>query len=155
MISMGYIALHKIVMFFHNLSGYQMNWGSTFLFRLWTVENGIVGETCMNQNTTHDELWCDSVNIPDCVDRTIKCSDPPLSPPAYSNPDTELTWYKPPDNRLNQMPEPLNNENGTRIEYKCPGRRYFFDYPYNASLSYYYTENINYINATCTKEGCV
>ena len=88
--------------------------------------------------------------LPDCADRSIKCSSPP-----YPGGETELTWYKPPDTRLETKPEPLDNENGTRIEYQCTGRRYFFDYPFNETLSYYYTTNINYINVTCTKEGWV
>ena len=122
--------------------------------RMWTVENGIDGETCTNQNTTNGELWCGSdLNIPDCVDRTIKCTSPPLAPPGFSDPDTSLTWYKPPDTKLDAMPQPLNNENGTRIEYRCPGRRYYFHYSYNNSLSYYYTTNIDSINVTCTIDG--
>ena len=123
------------------------------LYSKWTVENGIDGETCENKNTntTHPELWCDTVMLPDCADRSIKCS----SPPYPGGDETELTWYKPPDTRLETKPEPLDNENGTRIEYECTGRRYFFDYPFNETLSYYYTTNINYINVTCTKEGWV
>ena len=87
--------------------------------------------------------------IPDCVDRTIKCSNPPL---IDDGGETELTWYKPPTNKLTKMPD-LNNEKGTKIDYRCKSRRYFFDYPNPQGLSFYYTENVDSIDVTCTKEG--
>ena len=119
--------------------------------RLWAVQNGIDGETCANKNTNSSiaELWCEKVLIPDCVDRTIKCSSPPI---IDDGGETKLSWYKPPDTKLDGMPS-LNNENGTRIDYQCTSRRYFFDYAYDTDVSFYYTQNIDSINVTCTKDG--
>ena len=65
-----------------------------------------------------------------------------------------MTWYKPPTTKLQAMPVP-NNENGTKIEYRCKSRRHFFNYPYPQGQSFYYTENIDSIDVMCTKEGYV
>ena len=49
------------------------------LYSLWTVEGGINGETCVDSETREgDVLWCDRVLIPDCEDRTIACTEPPM-----------------------------------------------------------------------------
>ena len=45
----------------------------------WTVEGGLNGETCSDSETREGGvLWCDNVIIPDCEDRTINCTDPPM-----------------------------------------------------------------------------
>ena len=121
------------------------------LYSLWTVENGIYGETCENKNTnsSSQELWCRHADIPDCVDRTIKCSSPPV---VYDGDETKLTWYKPPENKLNEMPE-MNNEYGTKIDYQCTSRRHSFDYAVPEGLSFYYTQNVDSMSVTCTKDG--
>ena len=55
---------------------------------MWEVENGWPGETCTSShpNKTTDSsagLWCVFPVIPDCVDRTIYCTNPPK--PAKAN----------------------------------------------------------------------
>ena len=110
-------------------------------FRKWSVENGILGETCTNWNHNSSELMCTSVTIPDCVDRTILCSEPPI-------PDRSVMNFtsKPNLNSSKQF--------GTMIEYSCPDRSHFFDYPVGENfVSYYYTKNINAINVTCNHDG--
>ena len=49
------------------------------LSRVWTVEGGQYGLTCNQTDYTTDgpELYCKSVTIPNCVDRTVYCSYPP------------------------------------------------------------------------------
>ena len=42
------------------------------------MTGGIDGETCANKKSDNDELWCEDVIIPECVDRAIVCSEPPL-----------------------------------------------------------------------------
>ena len=52
----------------------------------WTVEGGVNGETCSDSETRNGGvlvngrpvLWCDNVIIPDCEDRTINCTAPPM-----------------------------------------------------------------------------
>ena len=41
------------------------------------VTNGVDGETCSDFMQGDSELWCTFAQIPDCVDRTINCTDPP------------------------------------------------------------------------------
>jgi hypothetical protein len=42
----------------------------------------------------------------------------------------------------------------TSIEYTCPERNFYFDYPVGSNfVSYYYTNNINDINVTCNHDG--
>ena len=43
------------------------------------------GETCIDFKNDDSELWCKTVRIPDCVDRTILCSDPPSLTEAHTN----------------------------------------------------------------------
>ena len=39
------------------------------------------------------------------------------------------------------------------IEYTCPDKMFYFDYPVGDKfISYYYTVNINAINVTCNKD---
>ena len=39
------------------------------------------------------------------------------------------------------------------IEYSCPDKMFYFDYPVGDKfISYYYTVNINAINVTCNKD---
>lgn len=84
---------------------------------------------------------CSSVTIPDCADRTILCSEPPIPERSVMN-----FTMKPNQNS--------NKEYGTKIEYWCPDRMHFFDYPVGENfVSYYYTKNINMITVTCNKDG--
>ena len=83
------------------------------------------------------------------MDRTIKCSSPPV---VYDGYETKLTWYKPPENKLNEMPQ-MNNEYGTKIDYQCTSRRHSFDYAVPEGLSFYYTQNVDSMSVTCTKDG--
>ena len=49
------------------------------VLRKWTTEGGINGETCADSETRDGGvLWCDNVIIPDCEDRTINCTAPPI-----------------------------------------------------------------------------
>ena len=47
------------------------------IIRKWSVTNGMDGETCSDFKSNDTELWCQFAAVPDCVDRTIVCSDPP------------------------------------------------------------------------------
>jgi len=84
---------------------------------------------------------CSTVYIPDCADRTIFCSEPPFPERSVMN----FTIKTNPNS---------NREYGTKIEYSCPERLHFFDYPVGDNfISYYYTKNINAINVTCNQDG--
>jgi hypothetical protein len=58
---------------------------------------------------------------------------------------------------ISNQPNPNSNrEFMTSLQYTCPQRLHYFDFPVgNNFVSYYYTKNINSINVTCTKEGYV
>lgn len=123
---------------------YSTNINTTILTcndqKFWTVENGINGETCADKKFDDDELWCEDVIIPDCVDRAILCSVPPT--PARAN----IVF----DNR----PDPNRFEYKTEINYKCPDRNHYFDYPVPDNFkSFHYTDNVNEINVICNKNG--
>lgn len=79
-------------------------------FSKWTVENGLDGETCINWNhNTSDVLMCSGVKIPDCVDRTVFCTAPPV-------PDLARISY---DSSMFNISSFV--EFGSKIEYSCPG----------------------------------
>ena len=84
---------------------------------------------------------CPFVIIPDCVDRTILCSEPPIPERSVMN--------------FTSKPNPNSNrEYGTTIEYFCPDRLHFFDYPVDDNfVSYFYTKNINSIVVSCNQDG--
>jgi hypothetical protein len=84
--------------------------------RKWTVVNGVDGETCSDWKTGDSELWCDFVKIPSCADRRIYCSDPPT--PEKAN--IAVTNKPNADN---------NRQYQTTIEYSCPDRNFYFNYP--------------------------
>ena len=116
----------------------DINYQSTHCHNsVWTVEGGINGETCSDYKSDDNELWCSYVLIPGCVDRTVKCSPPP-------NPAKAKITIK-------DRPNPnANDEMGTSIEYYCPDRLHYFDYPFDEPfVSFYYTTNINYVNVSC------
>ena len=103
--------------------------------------NGVNGETCTDWKTNDTELWCTNLQIPDCVDRRIYCTDPPRPERA-----TISVVVKP--NSFN------DREYKTEIQYSCPEHMHFFDYPVGDSfVSYYYTTNIRSINVTCNQDG--
>ena len=107
-------------------------------YKYWTVQNGINGETCANKNSNSNELWCEDVFIPECVDRSILCTTPPIPKRA------EMI--------ISERPNIKTYEYKTEIHYKCQ-ERYHFDYPVpNDFISFYYTENINEINVRCTED---
>ena len=58
-------------------------------FKFWKVTNGIYGETCANKKSDNDELWCEDVIIPKCVDRSILCPPPPMPNRAEITPAME------------------------------------------------------------------
>ena len=123
---------------------YSTNINTTTLtcneYTYWTVENGINGETCADKEPNDDELWCEYVDIPSCVDRAILCSTPPM--PARATID------------FINRPDPDRYEFKTEIHYKCPGRNYYFDYDVPEDfVSFSYTDNINAISVTCTEDG--
>ena len=65
-------------------------------YGVWNVENGVNGETCVDYKSGDNELWCKTVRIPDCADRTIYCTDPPSLSVATTNIITRPgTTYKP------------------------------------------------------------
>jgi hypothetical protein len=60
----------------------------TNYFSVWIVSGGMYGLTCpepvnyiQNGNGT---ILCKNLSIPDCVDRTVYCTNPPDSVPAES-----------------------------------------------------------------------
>ena len=113
----------------------------TLYSRVWSVTGGIDGETCTDWKDGDDELWCSYVLIPACVDRTIRCDPPPS--PAKAN----INFVTEPN------PEDLS-EYGTSIEFECPDRLHYFDYPVDQPfISFYYTTNINYVNVSCNQDG--
>ena len=70
---------------------YQIN--CVNCYSKWTVEGGIQGETCSDSETASrsgnsqtletgekGNLWCENVIIPDCEDRTVNCTAPPMPP---------------------------------------------------------------------------
>ena len=105
------------------------------------VTNGVIGETCTNFYPNTTQLWCTYATIPDCVDRTINCTMPPL---------TEAALIEVFDNT-----DPNNiREYQTSLQYSCTEKQHYFDYPVgNTFKSYYYTTNINSINVTCNQDG--
>ena len=114
---------------------------SFLLIRTWTVEGGLDGETCGDFRYDDDELWCSYVLIPPCVDRTIRCSTPPKPEKAI------ITILDTPNPKT-------DDEMGTQIEYSCPDRLHYFDYPVEEPfISFYYTTNINFINVSCNYNG--
>ena len=49
-----------------------------FFHRTWLVFNGIDGLVCNNGKIYNDgRLECDEIIVPDCVDKTVICTDPP------------------------------------------------------------------------------
>ena len=56
---------------------------------------------------------------------------------------------------VSSQPNPNSyREFTTTIEYSCPQRLNYFDYPVGSPfVSYFYTTNINSINITCNKDG--
>jgi hypothetical protein len=113
------------------------------MFRMWEVTNGWSGETCSNSHPDPDlepdALWCQFLKIPDCVDRTINCTQPPYP----SNANISVISQTNPNSLI---------EYGTELLYNCPDIKHYFDYPvgYNF-ISYNFTDNIDTINITCTK----
>ncbi len=109
--------------------------------RLWTVEGAIPGETCTDTDDTDSELWCDFLTIPPCEDRSIRCTPSP-------NPEKANKTFT-------EKPHPLNDfELGTSIDYYCPDRLHYFDFPVGDDfVSFYYTTNINFINITCNADS--
>ena len=84
--------------------------------RVWTVQGlpkipgtvtdglslNLNGETCIDFKNDDNELWCKTVRIPDCVDRTILCSEPPSLTEAHTNqiavkPQGEAPFVAPPE----------------------------------------------------------
>ena len=110
-------------------------------FRKWTVANGIDGETCTDWKTGDTELWCAYARIPSCADRRIYCTEPPQPERATI--------------KVTNKPNTLNNRQYlTSIEYACPDKKYYFNYPVGDNfVSYYYTNNVNSINVTCNQDG--
>jgi len=55
---------------------------NSFLKRQWSVIGGDPGLSCNETNQTENgtEFYCKNLIIPDCVDRTVYCSDPPSDP---------------------------------------------------------------------------
>jgi hypothetical protein len=56
---------------------------------------------------------------------------------------------------ISNQPNPLSQSDyATALEYSCPQRLHFFDYPVaDPFVSFYYTTNINRVNVTCNKDG--
>ena len=123
---------------------YSTNINTTTLscneYRYWSVENGINGETCADKKLDDDELWCEDAVIPECVDRAILCTPAPV--PARAN----IVF--------SNRPHPEKFEHKTEIQYQCPDRLHYFDYPVpDDFISFHYTDNVNAINITCTEDG--
>lgn len=136
--------------------------------RVWTVKDGLSlnlnTQTCVDFKNDDNELWCKTVRIPDCVDRTILCSDPPSLAVAHTNQiDVRpagtllLKVLCNFDFGLTNFSVASDNPNlrlmGTVLEYECKGRGYAFDYPLSPNFVSFYNEtNINKIKVTCTKD---
>ncbi len=105
------------------------------------VDGAIPGETCTDTDDTDGILSCSFLAIPPCEDRSILCTPPPRPDKA------DITFI--------QKPNPLSDhELETIIEYFCPDRLHYFDYPVgNNFISFFYTTNINYINITCNADS--
>ena len=101
---------------------------------------GLDGESCVQSEST-SELWCEHFISPMCVDRTVRCAAPPL--PA----NTEITF-------LNVTNPDDYSEMGTRIRYRCPGNKNYFDYPLpDDFVSYFHSVNLNEMEMSCNMDG--
>lgn len=79
------------------------------------MTNGIENNTCINQNTNSTELRCSSVYIPECMDRTINCTD-------FNYPEeSDVDFMTLPDESNNRMA-------GTKINLKCKEAYQGFDF---------------------------
>ena len=73
-----------------------------FLLSLWTVTGGIYGLTCPKTSNAsapafNETYTCSNLTIPNCVDRTVYCSNPPDQYPQGSinvNQNPSLAYKK-------------------------------------------------------------
>ena len=106
------------------------------------MDNGIIGETCSDFKSDDNELWCENVYIPDCADRTIRCSKPPSNPIMS---EVKILYETDPN---------ITDVYKTHIEYTCPQWQHYFDYPVeNPFISFFYTNNIDKIEIVCNKDS--
>ncbi len=98
------------------------------------------GETCLGQQTDGS---CKLIVIPDCVDRTVYCSNLPT--PKNS---TIITLNVTNPKNLSQL--------GTSVRMTCPDENWYFNYAILKNLtSFYYSTNINTTTLTCNIYGYV
>lgn len=106
--------------------------------RLWVVNGGIQGETCLSQHPT--ELWCDDVTVLPCVDRTIRCNQIPTFPGA----------------NMTQVSEPVIGDKTiaySAFDVTCTERNHYFDYSVPANVpSFYFATNINWTSFFCNHD---
>ncbi len=104
----------------------------------WKVDFPMEGETCINKQPNGT---CESVFIPDCVDRTVYCKN--INTPGGA--DRTL---------LNQPNSNNEREYSTIINFKCPEINWFFGYSLPVPfISYAYSTNIGNTNITCNEYG--
>lgn len=82
---------------------------------MWMVKNGLENHTCINQNVNASGLWCKTLHIPECVDRTINCTD-------FVYPEeTNVDFLTLPDEHNRRMAE-------TKINFRCKEAYQGFDF---------------------------
>jgi hypothetical protein len=118
----------------------------TLQLRYWEVTNGWAGETCHNMNTKGtDDLWCETITIPACAERTINCTSLPYPANAKWRVSTPII-------SSNKKLKAGQQEMGTKIVYSCPMKDNYFDYPLDYNFgTFKFTNNINKVIARCTK----
>ena len=112
----------------------------TYIFRFWLADYQAPNETCFDSQTDGS---CKEIFIPDCVDRTVYCSQLPY--PENAN----LTVLTQTDSKnLSQL--------GTSLMFSCPLENWYFNYstPHNLT-SYFYSNNIKNTTLTCNIYGWV
>ena len=105
--------------------------------RTWSVSNGLE-EICVGRQP---DGRCKTLNIPDCEDRTIRCS---AVPNLWNGVKVILNEIDPDDHTVY----------GTRFTVGCTEKNFYFDYSVPDDLiSFYFSNNINLTTFYCNMNG--
>ena len=107
-------------------------------FRFWLADYQAPNETCFDPQSDGS---CKQIYIPDCVDRTVYCSQLPSPKDAVM---TVLTQTN--SRNLSQL--------GTSVMFSCPLEDWYFNHSTPLNLtSYFYSTNIKNTTLTCNIYG--
>ncbi len=110
------------------------------IFSFWFADYQAPNETCFDSQSDGS---CKEIYIPDCVDRTVYCSQ--LPSPDNAN----LTV-------LTQTNSKNFNQLGSSVMLSCPWEDWYFNYSTPINLtSYFYSTNIKNMTLTCNIYGWV